>query len=161
MQTWTHWCDASSVKVPPTGPYDKLLSARGSAKRLEDDPLHLTLQICERKLSHLEAYEKSAPPLECQQLSRELTALAAEALERACSRKVPGAMDVFEEATAAIERLAGLLGTDTSPPHPKSPASHRLDSPQATCLVGLDSPQATCLVGCLVGVEAIVARLEK
>jgi len=160
MQTWTHRCDASSIKVLPTGPYDKLLSARGSAQL--EDTLHLTLQICERKLSHLEAYEKSAPSLECQQLSRELTALAAEALERACSRKVPGAMDVFEEATAAIERLAGLLGTDTSPPHPKSPASHRLDSPQATCLVGcLTGSLATCLTGCLVGVEAIVARLEK
>jgi len=45
----------------------------------------------------------------CQELGRRLQEVAATALECGCSRQVPGAMDVFEQANAMVERVGHLL----------------------------------------------------
>jgi len=42
-------------------------------------------------------------------LSSELEVLAAEALQCSCDRNVPGAMDIFVQATLSLERLGALI----------------------------------------------------
>lgn len=61
----------------------------------------------------------------CLELSRQLQELAADALERGCKR-VPGAMDVFEQANAALERVARCM-QDCHSPAPEEPQVQQRD----------------------------------
>mmetsp|Transcript_84373 Transcript_84373/g.273165 ORF Transcript_84373/g.273165 Transcript_84373/m.273165 type:complete len:795 (-) Transcript_84373:260-2644(-) len=107
------------------------------ASRIEDarrgSRLEMCLADCERELAELEARLRSmamAPKpvldesnmgeacedagvqawrADCRELVRRLEDLAADALECSCNRDTIGAMDVFEQANAAMDLMAGLL----------------------------------------------------
>jgi hypothetical protein len=100
------------------------LSPQGIAQ-LED--VKLAMNACQLQLSELEAVANFAAMPGWSRLCNEFASLAGEALECACSRNVPGAMDVFEEATGAIERLACLVEKDSHIVRP------HVRSAEATC----------------------------
>lgn len=73
------------------------------------DEINLALCSCWCRLSKLEDLGNEPATKECIGLSYELQELAATALEHAVSRSVPGAMEAFEEAGAAIEQVGVLM----------------------------------------------------
>eukprot|EP00927_Polykrikos_kofoidii_P001879 TRINITY_DN10732_c0_g2_i1.p1 TRINITY_DN10732_c0_g2~~TRINITY_DN10732_c0_g2_i1.p1 ORF type:complete len:862 (-),score=153.47 TRINITY_DN10732_c0_g2_i1:79-2664(-) len=91
-----------------------------AAKTIEQ--LDAELADCERSLSRLQTLllesndgtsnlpsGRRALRAECLSLSLRLEALTADALECGCRRDVPGAMDVFEHATDAIDRVVTIM----------------------------------------------------
>jgi len=75
-----------------------------------EQQLHMLEDMLEARLSNV------VPPGEdgqcfasCQELGSRLQEVSATALECGCSRQVPGAMDVFEQANAMVERVGHLL----------------------------------------------------
>lgn len=70
--------------------------------------LENALNACKTKLAYLE--EKDAVSLDdCSVLVADLAFLSGELLVAACSRKVTGAMDLYEETNEAMERVSILL----------------------------------------------------
>jgi len=104
---------------------------RRSLGRPTGSGLEESLAILEQQLHMLEdrleaRLSNAGPPGEdglcfanCQELGRRLQEVAATALECGCSRQVPGAMDVFEQANAMVERVGHLL-QHCAPHHVKS-----------------------------------------
>lgn len=96
---------------------------RGAQRKGEE--LEAAMADCEKQLDMLERRAADGPrpcdavgsgeawvPMlraDCQKLCRRLETLAADALECGCGRNIPGAMDVFEQANAGLERLVGVL----------------------------------------------------
>mmetsp|Transcript_13615 Transcript_13615/g.23720 ORF Transcript_13615/g.23720 Transcript_13615/m.23720 type:complete len:326 (+) Transcript_13615:2-979(+) len=76
------------------------------------DVLQDALSSCMCQISELEE-RKVVVLADCNSLLRELTYLAGDALDSACSGMV-GAMDIFEKANKAIERIACMLGNSAS-----------------------------------------------
>jgi len=77
--------------------------------------LDAELAECENQFVMLEARVRTVLESEirpdaqdCKDLAVRLENLSAEGLQRACDRNTPGAMDIFEGATAIIDRLAVL-----------------------------------------------------
>jgi hypothetical protein len=105
-----------------TGLRRSLTSAGSGAHAVRNaSKLECEMERCERMLSSLEcaAYQvndglcsvqKDKLFAECRELGTVLLpAVAAEALEGACSREIPGAMDIHEQSSAAQDRVACLI----------------------------------------------------
>uniref|UniRef100_A0A7S0AH04 Uncharacterized protein n=1 Tax=Pyrodinium bahamense TaxID=73915 RepID=A0A7S0AH04_9DINO len=97
---------------------------RDRAHSLEEDLALHEGQLRELEHAMMEPLDSSAGAqaghagrfAECQELGQRLQEVAATALEAGCSRSVPGAMDIFEQANAAVERVGRLLQRCTPPP---------------------------------------------
>lgn len=115
--SWAHpWCqpDVPSGDSPCMYMSDMIPTPRALHRSVA---LLKALSYCEMQLIQLEKdvlkAKDSVLELEkggaCSKLCSDLVALAAEALECGFSRNVPGAMEIFEQTHAAVERYAGLL----------------------------------------------------
>uniref|UniRef100_A0A7S0AH65 Uncharacterized protein n=1 Tax=Pyrodinium bahamense TaxID=73915 RepID=A0A7S0AH65_9DINO len=100
---------------------------RDRAHSLEEDLALHEGQLRELEHAMMEPLDSSAGAqaghagrfAECQELGQRLQEVAATALEAGCSRSVPGAMDIFEQANAGVERVGRLLQRCTPPPEPQ------------------------------------------
>jgi hypothetical protein len=95
------------------------------------------LTWCEKKIDELEKDASNVGISSCSQVCGELVALAGDALECGCSRDVPGAMDAFEQANAAVERVASLLHQDGKVQLKDTKNTSGLCNPWSGCLGGL------------------------
>eukprot|EP00747_Dinoflagellata_sp_TGD_P186570 gnl/TRDRNA2_/TRDRNA2_43651_c0_seq1.p1 gnl/TRDRNA2_/TRDRNA2_43651_c0~~gnl/TRDRNA2_/TRDRNA2_43651_c0_seq1.p1 ORF type:complete len:582 (-),score=110.92 gnl/TRDRNA2_/TRDRNA2_43651_c0_seq1:90-1835(-) len=113
-------CDLKR-SISDRGNWSSKLSAPGILVDEHDEAvvtLEKALEICQGELADLEdrLQNRASGDLiadslwrsDCTKLSMCLEEVAADALECSC-RRVPGAMDVFEQANSAVEQLAHLL----------------------------------------------------
>lgn len=137
--TWAHPCDSPAAPVQSRLSANEILSSQAVHKLAKLREAEQALSSCERQLSEFEngEVENGAPACHGLLLD-EIVAIAAEALECGCSRDVPGAMDVFEQANAAVERVAGLLEQENTSPRDSSvaPKSQTIEG-ECGCLIGL------------------------
>lgn len=130
IATWAHPCDEPSAIAP------EVVANQGLQKKFRD--IQKALTSCEQQLVALERDETPTVAMpECSKLCGELVTLAAGALECGCSREVPGAMDAFEQANAAVERVAELLKRDDHVSEKRVSTSAIEDNIFLSCLAGV------------------------
>lgn len=148
IATWAH----SGSRVQDTFPDLSTWEAQMDHSQHRGVTLLRMLSSCESQLLDLETSGKqhTSPLLDlergaaCSKLCSDLVALAADALECGFTRNVPGAMEIFEQTNAAVERVASLLeqgsGTRVSSTFEAAAAaahSQLAQSPGCGCLAGL------------------------
>jgi len=93
------------------------------ASRKKGVDLHIRFSECQNRLMELQLLDSqfssaahhgddaTTVAVKCFELIDDLKQLTADALEEACSRRVPAAMDVFECANLAIDSVSGILSS--------------------------------------------------
>jgi len=115
-QAMVRRCSAGMVEVAePVATFSRSCTERVVNTGCQGSKLESQLAACEDDLEALAGCRSELEVIvpsrraECEALYHRFKALAADALECSCRRDTSGAMEVFQVANAAMERMSGLL----------------------------------------------------